>query len=235
MVERVGGERPGLAAEHGFELAGAGLQIPGLAGVAQRHPLGPAGGTRGVGLHEDVVAAHVQRREGRSRRHQDLEVLPALCGLTDADTQLQPGLDHRGQGCGADAGLDEGRPGARIIDNEGDGLGPQAIVDRHRHDAAAHRPDDDLDVFQAVADADREALARLQAQFLQQCRHLVEAALQLAMAAPAHGLAGQFDDRHLVGPAPRLGRPQVAQIVHPYFGHPSLPAAQFRVTTSEAF
>ena len=121
---------------------------------------------------------------GRHRIEGELHPEPRLVDDAD-DVRVRRRLDHR-----ADA--------AGVLDGEGDGIGAELGVERHRHDAGAHGAVHHLDELEAVADRHGEPVARLEPELDQQGCEAVVALVQLAIAHLAPGATRkQLDELEL--------------------------------------
>ena len=108
--------------------------------------------------------------------------------------------------------MDEQQAGAAILADRRDLVRGQPRIGRRHRDADRRRPDDDLDIFEAVRRQDRASLAEAQPEPLHQRRDLVRLRHELGKCSRAPAL----DQRHLVGRMPRDGthpRPHIERVV----------------------
>ena len=90
--------------------------------------------------------------------------------------------------------------GARVIKDVGDGIGGKLDVDRHWHDARAHRAEQRHDKLDTVEREDADAIARLEPQLHEPARDRVAASVELAEThRPRLVRVAQLDDRGTVG------------------------------------
>ena len=212
VVERHGGERAGRGRARPVFLHRA--HPPELAAMGQHHPLGAPGRARGVGQEGHRIGADLGRLEAVRLGHErSLVGLPAERHRVEGEARGDPGvLDHLGDGRVAGR-LDHRGAAAGILDDIGQGLVAELGVERHRHDAGAHRAIHDLDELEAVVDRHRHAVAGLEPRRHDQVGETVEPLLQLAIGDDLLPIAAKVDHRDRVRIAGGRRAAPIAQIV----------------------
>ena len=212
VVERHRGQRPGRRIARPVFLDRT--DPPQLAGMGQHDALGAPGRARGVGQERHVLAARVGPIELLGLRHERRLVrLPARWRGIEGEARRDPGLlDHVDDERVA-VGLDHRGAAAGILDDVGERIAAELDVERHRHDAGAHRAIHHLDELEPVVDRHRHAIARLEARVHDQVGEPVQPLLELAVGDLRSTRPAEIDHRDALGVAgDRLAAP-VAEIV----------------------
>ena len=97
------------------------------------------------------------------------------------------------------ARFDQGRRTAGVAEDVGERVGRKPRVERHRYGAGAHRPEEELDEFQPVADQHGDPLAGRDAEPRQHGGDPVHPGIKRPIRDLPLAPAEQVNDRNLVG------------------------------------
>ena len=178
------------------------LDNPQVAAMGERHSLGPSGRAGGVEKQRHLVPVGTQGLE-RARVRDALETLRAA----GAEHQRRQSVGNRA----APVPVDQGEPAVGVVEDEGDGLRREPVVDGHRHQPRPHHRTARDKELGAVGGEDRHPVAAGEPQAGQPAGGCPAGGVELAVApgARAAGCAA-VDERGVRG----IGGPveQVAEV-----------------------